>query len=113
MNMRSGSERSEKCRWYQLVDEFMSDRAHIVAHAHTSTMDPDGPKSNTMEHKSGESTSKSPEPKHKDDIFLERCIGRIEESSKSLMDSLKASDDMKMTLLMSMQQTMQKLVEKL
>ena len=29
------------------------------------------------------------------------------------MDSLKASDDIKMVLLMSMQQTMQKLVEKL
>ena len=27
------------------------------------------------------------------------------------MDSLKASDDMKMSLLMTMQQTMQKLVE--
>ena len=29
------------------------------------------------------------------------------------MDSLRASDDMKMALLMSMQQTMMKLVEKL
>ena len=56
-----------------------------------------------MEHKSGESISKSPEPKRKDDIFLERCLGRIEESSKNLMNSLKASDDMKMTLLMTMQ----------
>ena len=119
MNMRSGSERSEKCRWYQLVDEFMSDRAHVVSHAHASATDPDGPKSasevftTTTEHKSGESISKSPKPKRKDDIFLERCLGRIEESSKNLMDSLKASDDMKMNFLMSMQQTMQKLVEKL
>ena len=119
MNMRSGFDRSEKCRWYQLVDEFMSDRAHVVSHAHASAMDPDGPKSanaqftNTTDHKSDEDTSKSPEPKRKDDIFLERWLGRIEESSKFLMDSLKASDDMKMTLLMSMQQTMQKLVEKL
>ena len=119
MNMRSGSERSEKCRWYQLVDEFISDRAHVISHAHANAMNPDGPKSasasftNTTEHKSGESTSKSPEPKRKDDVFLERCLGRIEESSKNLMDSLKASDDMKMALLMSMQQTMQKLVEKI
>ena len=116
---RQGNARSEKCRWYQLVDEFMSDKAHIISHAHASAMELDGPKSanasftNTTDHKSGEGTSKSPEPKRKDDIFLERCLGRIEESSKSLIDSLKASDDMKMTLLMSIQQTMQKLVEKL
>ena len=107
--MPSGSEHSEKCRWYQLVDEFVSDRVHVISHAHASTTNPDGPKfasasfTNTTEHKSGESTSKSPEPKRKDDIFLERCIGRIEESSKSLMNSLKASDNMKMALLMSMQ----------
>jgi hypothetical protein len=119
MNMKSGSDRSEKCRWYVLVDEFMSDRAHVVTHAHASAMDPGGPKSasasvtDTMDHKPSESTSKSPEPKRKEEIFLERCLGRIEESSKNLMDSLKASDEMKMTLLMSMQQTMLKLVDKL
>ena len=119
MNMRSGSDRSEKCRWYQLVDEFMSDRAHVVSHAHASAMDPDGPKyasasdTNTMEHNARESTSKSPEPKRKEEVFLERCLGRIEDSSTKLMDTLKASDEMKMTLLMSMQQTMQKLVEKM
>ena len=119
MNMRSGSNRSEKCRWYQLVDEFISDWAHVVLHAHASATNPDGPKSgsasfnHTTKHKSGESISQSPEPKRKDDIFLERCIGRIEESSKTLMDSLKTSDDIKMVLLMSIQQTMQKLVEKL
>ena len=119
MNMRSGSDRSEKCQWYQLVDEFMSDRAHNVAHAHASAMDPDGPKSasatdtNTMEHNARESTSKSPEPKRKEEIFLERCLGRIEESSTKLMDTLKASDEMKISLLMSMQQAMQKLVEKM
>ena len=117
-NMKSGSDRSEKCRWYTLVDEFMSDRAHVVSHAHASATNPDGPKdasaslANTTEHKSGESTSKSPEPKRKEEIFLERCLGRLEESSKNIMDSLKTSDEMKMALLMSMQQTMQKLVEK-
>jgi hypothetical protein len=119
MNMKSGSQRSEKCRWYQLVDEFMFDRANVVSHAHASAMNADGLKStatsdtNTTEQRSGESTSKSPESKRKEDIFMERCIGEIRESSKSLMESLKASDDMKMALLMSMQQTMQKLVEKL
>ena len=118
MNMRSGSDRSEKCRWYQLVDEFMSDRVHVVSHAHASATNPDGVKSTiasvttSMEHNASESTSKSPEPKRKDDIFLERYIGRIEESSKAIMDTLKASDDMKMSILMSMQQTMQKLVDK-
>ena len=119
MNMRSGSDRSEKCRWYQLVDEFMSDRAHVVSHAHASAMNPDGPKAasgsfpNNTDLKSGESTSKYPEPKRKDDIFLERCLTRIEDNSKNVMDSLKASDDLKMSLLISMQQTMAKLVEKL
>ena len=117
--MRSGSQQSEKCHWYQLVDEFMSDKVHVVLHVHASATTPDGPKSTSAtdtfitEHKSGESTSKSPEPKRKEDILLERCIGMIEESSKILMDSLKASDDMKMVLLMSMQTTMQKLVERL
>ena len=49
LNMRSGSDRSEKCCWYTLVDEFMSDRAHVVSHAHASATNPDGPKStNTL-----------------------------------------------------------------
>ena len=119
MNMRSRSDCSEKCRWYQLVDEFMSDRTHVVSHAYASVMDPGDPKSastsvtNTTEHNARESTSKSPEPKRKEKNFLERCLGRIEESSTKLMNSLKASDEMKMVLLMSMQQTMQKLVEKI
>ena len=119
MNMRSGSDRSEKCRWYQLVDEFMSDRAHVKAHAHASASNPEGPKSTcvsdtfTTDQKSGECSSKSPEPKCKEDVFLDRCIGEMRESTKTLMDTIKASDDMKMSLLISMQQTMLKLVEKL
>ena len=119
MNMKSGSDRSEKCRWFTLVDEFMSDRAHVVSHAHASATNPDGPNAttnsdtNSIAHKSGECTSKSPEPKRKDDIFLEKCIGQIKESSKQLMDSLRASDDMKLGILMSMQKTMEKLVDKL
>ena len=115
----SGSDRSEKCRWYILVDEFMSDRAHVVSHAHAIATNPDGPKSTsasvtaTTEPNASENTSKSPEPKSKEKHFLEKYLGRSEDSSKYLMNSLKTSDDMKMTLLMSMQQTMQKLVEKL
>ena len=42
MNMRSAFKRLEKCRWYQLVDEFMSDRTHVVSHAHASETNPDG-----------------------------------------------------------------------
>ena len=119
MNMRSGSDRSEKCRWYQLIDEFMSDRAHVVSHAHASAMNPDGPMAasgsvlGNTDLKSGESTSKSPEPKRKDEIFLERCLGRIENNNDKLLDSLKASDDLKMSLLISMQQTMAKIADKL
>jgi hypothetical protein len=44
---------------------------------------------------------------------MEICIGDIRESNKNLLDSLKVSDDMKMTLLISMQQNMQKLAERL
>ena len=119
MNAKSGSSRSEKCRWYSLVDEFMFDRTNVVAHAHSSAVNPDGPKcvpnSNTptYDQRSGESTSKSPEPKRKQEIFLERCIDKIEESGNRLMEGLKSSEDMKMALLLSMQQTMAKLVDKL
>ena len=97
----------------------MSDRAHVVTHAHASATNPDGPKlatfsdTNTAVHKSGESTSKSPEPKRNEDVFLTRCLGEIRESSKQWVDSMKASEDMKLTLLMSLQKTMEKLIEKL
>ena len=97
----------------------MFDRANVVSHAYTNAVDGDGVKCtttsemNTTEQRNGESTSKSPEPKQKEDMSMERYIGEICESSKSLMESLKANDDMKMTLLMSMQQTIQKLVDKL
>ena len=46
-------------------------------------------------------------------MIIERCIGDIKENNKIVMDSLKANDDIKMTLLMSMQKAMQKLVKKL
>ena len=68
MNMRSGSDRSDKCRWYQLVDKFMSDRTHVVSHAHASATNPEGPSKTiasdtfTVDHKSDESSSKTPEP---------------------------------------------------
>ena len=97
----------------------MSVRAHVKAHAHASAMNPDGPSSTTdsdtktTAHKSGETTSKSPEPKRKEDIFLERCLSEMRESSKNLIDCVKASKDMKMALLMSMQKTMEKMVDKL
>ena len=123
MNARSGSHRSEKCRWYTLVDEFMFDRVHVVAHAHahSSVVNPDGLKSNTMpvvdkfttDQRSGECSSRSPKPKRNDDIYMERYIGEVRETSRTLMESLKSSDDLKIALLMSMQATMQKLVEKL
>lgn len=119
MNMRSGSERSEKCRWYTLVDEFMLDRAHVVSHAHASASNPDGPKlsstteTNTTKLRSGESVSKSPEPKRKDEVFMERCLGEIRETSTSLMNTMKSSEEMRMALLLSMQTTMQKMIEKM
>jgi len=86
----------------------MSDKTHVVSHTHASVINSNGPKStsawdtNITEHKSGESTSKSPKPKRKENIFMKRCIGEIKNSSKSLMYSLRVSDDMKMNLFMSM-----------
>ena len=44
-------------------------------------------------------------------MLVERCLGAIKESSKSLMDDLKANDEIKMSLLLSMQQTMNKLID--
>lgn len=46
-------------------------------------------------------------------MVVERCLGEIREGSKEIMQSMKASEDMKMSLLISMQQTILKLVEKL
>ena len=118
MNLKSRSQKSEKCRWFQLIDEFMFDHAHVVSHAHASTVNSDGPNlaapsdSNTMDRRSSESTSKSPEPKRNADMLLERCMGDIRKGSKALMDSMKSIEKMKMALLLSMQQTMLKLVEK-
>ena len=119
LNLKSGSQRSDKCRWFQLVDEFMFDRANVVTHAHASVVDGDGVKctatmeTNTTELRSGESSSKSPSIKRKEDIFMDKCIGVIQDSSKTLLQGLKANEDMKMALLMSMQQTMQKMVDKM
>lgn len=90
----------------------MSNMTHVVSYAYASTTNLYGLKlispsdTNTTEHKSGENTLKSPEPKCKDEILLERCIGEIRKSSKILMDTLKASDDMKISLLIGVQQTM-------
>lgn len=119
MNLKSGSQRSEKCRWYQLVDEFMYDRANVVSHAHANAFNPDGTavtdtsQTNPAEHRSGESTSKSPEPKRKEELFLERCIAKMEERSDRIMESMKACEEMKVSLFMSLQQTIQKLADKL
>jgi hypothetical protein len=45
MNMKSGSQRSKKCRWYQLMDEFMFDRANVVSYTHANVVNVDGLKS--------------------------------------------------------------------
>ena len=119
MNLKSGSQRFEKCRWYQLVDEFMHDHANVVSHAHASANNPDGSVdtsasvTNTTKFRTGDTSSKSPEPKRKENMFFERCIGEIREGNKTLMETMKATKDMKMALFVSMQQTMTKMVEKL
>ena len=120
MNLKSDANRSEKCRWYQLMDEFMYDRANVVSHAHASAINPDGPAGiatsdveTTWPQLSGNSTSNSPEPKRNDEVFFERCINVMEDGSNRLIDSFKISDEMKMALLLSMQKTMERLVDKL
>ena len=119
MNLKSGSQRFEKCRWYQLVDEYMYDRDNVVSHAHANAFNPDihvvtvTSEPNTTEHRNVECTSKSPESKRKEDMFLDRCFSKMEENNKSIIEYMKASDEMKMTLFMSMKATMKKLVDKL
>lgn len=83
LNLRSGSERSENCCWYTLVDEFMSDRAHVISYAHVSAMNPDSPKissiteTNTMKLRNGESTTKSPELKRERRFSWNDVLGRL------------------------------------
>jgi hypothetical protein len=91
---------SEACKkkWSGIYNDYKEDKAMNI---------------NTTEQQSGENTSKSSEPKRKDDIFMKRCIGEIRETSMTLLESLKVNDDIKMIFLMNMQQTMHKLVEKL
>lgn len=77
----------------------MFDKTSVVSHAHAITMHADEMKctstsdTNSTEQRNGNSTSKSSEPKRKEDIFMDSCIGEIRENSMSLMESLKANDD--------------------
>ncbi|KAJ7548450.1 hypothetical protein O6H91_07G012700 [Diphasiastrum complanatum] len=38
-NKVSGNGRSNKCKYFDIVDEYMHDRAHVVCYAHASTID--------------------------------------------------------------------------
>ena len=90
-----------------------------MSHAHANVVDGDDVKctatseTNTTKQRSGESSSKSPRTKRKEDMFMKRYIGEIRDSNKTLMESLKANDDMKMALHMSIQQIIQKIVDKM
>jgi hypothetical protein len=61
----------------------MFDRTNVVSYVHASAMNFDGPKftrksdTNTTKHMIGESMSKFHEPKRKENIFMEHCIGEI------------------------------------
>ena len=119
LNLKTGSQHSEKCRWFQLVDEFMFDRANVVSHTHVMVMNRDGVKCTatsetiTTKQRNGESSSKFPGTKRKENMFMERYIGEIRDSSKISIKKLKTNDDMKMALLMTMQQIVQKMVDKM
>lgn len=63
--------------------------------------------------KSGKSSSKLSKPKRKEDLIVKRCLGKLKERNKILIDSLKINDDLKIAFLMSMQKTMEKLVDEL
>ena len=62
---------------------------------------------------SGVLLEKSVEKPKKNEQFMERCLEDIWESGKQMMDNLKATEDIKIAVLMSMQETMKALVEKL
>lgn len=74
-NMKSGSNRSEKCKWYALVDDYMHDRAHVVSHAHGSAQEDDviekGEGSNPA---SVVSLEKSVEKPKRHEQLMERCL---------------------------------------
>jgi hypothetical protein len=82
----------------------MFDRANEVSHAHASAINPDSSKGTATSNTNiTESVSKSPKHKRKDELVMERCMDEMRDTSKSFIDSLKASDEMKMNLLMSIQ----------
>ena len=119
MNIKLGSQQLKKCRWFQLVDEFMFDRAIVISCAYASAQNADELKAtatsitNIIDQKSGEITSKSPKPKRNPDVFMQQYITEIRKSSKSLTNTLKFIEEAKMSLLISIQETIQKLVDKL
>lgn len=42
MNSMPGNGRSDKCKWYLLVDQYMFDRLNVGAHTHSSAHEPEG-----------------------------------------------------------------------
>ena len=92
----------------------MHDRAHVVSHAHGSAQEDDviekGEGSNIV---SVVPLEKSVEKPNKHEQSMERCLEEMRESGKQMMDNLKTTEDIKIPLLLSMQETMKALVEKL
>jgi hypothetical protein len=92
----------------------MHDRAHVVSHAHGSA-----PENDFIEKGEGSNfvsvvpLEKSVEKPKKYEQLMERCLEEMRESGKQMMENLKTTEDIKITLLISMQETMKALVEKL
>ena len=92
----------------------MHDRAYVVSHAHGSAHEDD-----VIEKCEGSNIvrvvplEKLVEKPKKHEQLLERCLKEMRESGKQMMDNFKATKHIKITLLISMQETMKAFVEKL
>ena len=81
---------------YALVDDDMHDRAHVVSHAHGSAQE-----DNVIEKGEGANIisvvplEKLVEKPRKHEQLVEQCLGKMRESCKQMMESLKPIEDIK------------------
>lgn len=117
-NSVSGNSRSDKCKWYVLVDEFMSERANVVSHAHGSAYVPEdvektGDSKFDLPKNPDELKDRRSEKRKKEDALLSDCLEEVRSSRKLLLDTIQATETAKLELFKSMQETMAKLIDKI
>ena len=91
----------------------MGDRTNVVSHAHNTASKLSGIEliGAITEHESNQGDCSGSAKKKNSEDFLEQCL--METSSKNLVETLKFTNDLKMSIPSSMQDTMMKLVHKL